>query len=112
MLTWHLVGFLWKESLSKLPAQGGADELRWPQPRGRRQGPGSRTVLSPASRASEPVTAAVCVVVVVVVVKVAGSTHSWFTVYSLRRLGGRGEAWSPEQGGEFLDAAFTAPADV
>ena len=36
-LTWNLLGFLWKESLSKRAAQGGAHELRWLQPRGRRQ---------------------------------------------------------------------------
>lgn len=77
---WHSVGFPWKESSNKSATQGGVDKLRWLQPRGRRRGSGLAIMYCFVSSqlASEPVTAAVCVVVVVV--KVAGSTQSWFSV--------------------------------
>lgn len=60
------------------------------------------------SSAGEPV--AVCFVVVVVVHRVSGFTQPRFLA-SLQKAG-RSRGWSPEQGGEFLDAAFMAPADV
>lgn len=60
---WHAIKFLWKESLNKWPAQGGADRLQPLQPRGRRQGSGLAIMrcLVSSDSASEPIAAAVCV---------------------------------------------------
>ena len=66
--------------------------------------------LQPVESQRASVTAAVCVVVVVV--KVAGFHPVMVLSVAWEGWEGRGEARSPEQGGEFLDAAFTAPADV
>lgn len=64
----------------------------------------SFTVLSPAHK---PV--ALCVVVVVA--HRASVSHSPRFSAWLEKAG-RPRSWSPEQGGEFLDAAFMAPTDV
>lgn len=101
---WSLLGFLWKESL------GGADGLRWLQPEGCSQGSNLAFICYFVSNHSAQRTVYrdrwpcccwwwCC--------GEGGWSHpdllgSW---WDMRRLWGWAEAWSPRQGGEFLDAA-------
>lgn len=102
-----MLWFLWKESFVEKKQQGGADYSCSQEVGGRAQAYHALFCLQRVN----PVSVITAVIVVVVVVMLVYSTLPC-SHCSLRLLQSLGEAWSLEQGGEFLDAAFTAPADV